>query len=168
MSILFFWRWELIIVTYNLWNKTAESIFQITRGQWDAQWICNGSVAGPPPGFRSKGRGAKTTSGPHFSIQYWMYAATVDQTWNGGAGHHWPSHWRRPWSVVRFTAAFFVSFIVTVFVPDSACSRPNLPLPKCLQGPPLVVSKKYFDITTHPEDKWPSQQNILFFISLFC
>ena len=34
MSILFLWRWELVILTYNVWNKTLESIFQITRGQW--------------------------------------------------------------------------------------------------------------------------------------
>jgi len=27
----------------------------------------------------------------------------------------------------------------------------------------MVVSKKYFDITAHPEAKWPSQQNILIF-----
>jgi len=34
MSILFLWRWELVIVTYHAWNKSPESIFQITRGQW--------------------------------------------------------------------------------------------------------------------------------------
>jgi len=33
----FLWRWELVIVTYTVLNKTPESIFQITRGQWDAQ-----------------------------------------------------------------------------------------------------------------------------------
>jgi len=27
----------------------------------------------------------------------------------------------------------------------------------------MVISKKYFDITAHPEAKWPSQQNIQFF-----
>jgi len=37
MSILFFWRWALAIVTYILWNKTPESIFQITGGQWRTQ-----------------------------------------------------------------------------------------------------------------------------------
>jgi len=52
-----------------------------------------------------------------------------------------------------FTAAFFVSFIVTVFVPDSAVVAP----PKCLQ--------KFFDNAAHPEGKWPSQQ--LFFLILF-
>jgi len=35
----------------------------------------------------------------------------------------------------NFTAAFFVSFIVTVFVPDSAIVAQLCP-PKCLQGPP--------------------------------
>jgi len=35
----------------------------------------------------------------------------------------------------NFTAAFFVSFIVTVFVPDSAIVAQLCPL-KCLQGPP--------------------------------
>jgi len=33
MSILFLWRRELVIVMYNVWNKTNESIYQITRGQ---------------------------------------------------------------------------------------------------------------------------------------
>ena len=37
MSILFLWRWELVIVTYNTWNKTSESIFQKTRGQSGTQ-----------------------------------------------------------------------------------------------------------------------------------
>jgi len=27
----------------------------------------------------------------------------------------------------------------------------------------MVISNKYFDITSHPEDKWPSQHNILIF-----
>jgi len=35
----------------------------------------------------------------------------------------------------NFTAAFFVSFIVTVFVPDSAVVAQLSP-PECLQGPP--------------------------------
>jgi len=26
----------------------------------------------------------------------------------------------------------------------------------------MVISKKYFELTAHPETKWPSQQNILF------
>jgi len=54
---------------------------------------------------------------------------------NRRAGHHCPPHWRRPWSVVRFTDAFFVSFIVTIFVPDSACSRPNLSSQNAYKGP---------------------------------
>jgi len=33
MSILFLWRRELVVVTYNVWSKTPESIFQTTRGQ---------------------------------------------------------------------------------------------------------------------------------------
>jgi len=37
MSILFLLRCEFVIVTYNVWNKTPESIFQITRGQWGTQ-----------------------------------------------------------------------------------------------------------------------------------
>jgi len=61
MSILFSWPWELVVVTYNGWNRTPESNFQITRGHW-------GTVMGE-------------------------------------------------WSV-SFTAAFFVSFTVTIFVPD--------------------------------------------------
>jgi len=31
MSILFFWCGKLSTVTYNVWNKMPESIFQITR-----------------------------------------------------------------------------------------------------------------------------------------
>jgi len=27
MSNIFSWCWELVIVTYNVWNKTPESIF---------------------------------------------------------------------------------------------------------------------------------------------
>jgi len=34
MNIIFLWHLEEVIVTYNAWNKTPESIFQITRGQW--------------------------------------------------------------------------------------------------------------------------------------
>jgi len=34
MSTLFLWRWELVIVAYNVWCKMPESIFQVTRGQW--------------------------------------------------------------------------------------------------------------------------------------
>jgi len=48
MNILFLLRWELVngycYVAYNVWNKMPESIFQKTRGQWDTQEICNGSV----------------------------------------------------------------------------------------------------------------------------
>jgi len=40
-----------------------------------------------------------------------------------GGGHYW----RRPWSVVKFTAVFFVSFTVTVFVPDSAVAAQICP-----------------------------------------
>jgi len=45
---------------------------------------------------------------------------------------------------------------VTVFVPDSAVAAQTC-------SPPMVISKKYFDITAHPEANWPSQQNILIF-----
>jgi len=45
-------------------------------------------------------------------------------------GHHWP----RPWSVVRFTAAFLVSFIVTVFVPDSAVAARVCPIQSAYRG----------------------------------
>ena len=35
MSTLFWWRWDLVIVTYNAWNKRLNPFFriQITRGQ---------------------------------------------------------------------------------------------------------------------------------------
>jgi len=33
MSNIFLWRWDLVIVRYDVWNKTPESIFQFTRGQ---------------------------------------------------------------------------------------------------------------------------------------
>jgi len=31
-SNIFSWCWALVIVTYNVWKKTPEFIFQITRG----------------------------------------------------------------------------------------------------------------------------------------
>jgi len=34
---LFLRHWELVIVTYNVWNIWPESIFQVTRGQRDTQ-----------------------------------------------------------------------------------------------------------------------------------
>ena len=37
MSILFFCGWELVIVAYNVCNKTPESILQITWGQLGTQ-----------------------------------------------------------------------------------------------------------------------------------
>ena len=63
----------------------------------------------------------------------------------------------------NFTAAFFVSFIVTVFVRNSAVAAHLCP-PRNVYNPhPMVKSKKYFDIAAHPEAQWPSQQNILIF-----
>jgi len=44
MTIIFLWRWELVIVTYNMWNKTPESIFQITRGRWGT-FVQPGSIS---------------------------------------------------------------------------------------------------------------------------
>jgi len=29
MSILFLWRWDLVIVTYNVWKKTPECLFRL-------------------------------------------------------------------------------------------------------------------------------------------
>jgi len=43
-----------------------------------------------------------------------------------------------------FTAAFFVSFIVTVFVPDSAVAAQLCPLQNAYRGPSMVISKKIF------------------------
>jgi len=37
MGILFLWRWELVIITYYVWNKSPDAIFQITQGQWGIQ-----------------------------------------------------------------------------------------------------------------------------------
>jgi len=45
MSILLLWRWELAVVTYNVWNKTPESIFQITRGQWGTVYSFSPSLS---------------------------------------------------------------------------------------------------------------------------
>jgi len=44
-------------------------------------------------------------------------------------------HWLRSGSVARFTAAFLVSFTVTVFLPDSAVAAQIFP-PKMLTGAP--------------------------------
>jgi len=66
-----------------------------------------------------------------------------------------------------FAAAFFITFIATVFVPDSAVAA-QLSLPRMPTGAPQCwFLKKYFDITAHPEAKWPSQQNTLFFCFLY-
>jgi len=57
--------------------------------------------------------------------------------------------------------------MATVFVPDSVVVTLTCPT-KIPTGAPMVISKKYFEITAHP--KWPSQQNTLifcFFISPF-
>jgi len=43
-----------------------------------------------------------------------------------------------------FTAAFFVSFVVTVFVPDSAVAAQLCPLQNAYRGPSMVISKKMF------------------------
>jgi len=44
-------------------------------------------------------------------------------------------HWRRPWRVDRFNPAFFVSFIVTVFVLDCAVAAQTCP-PEMPTGAP--------------------------------
>ena len=44
MSILFLWCWELVIIGYYVWNKTPESIFQITRGQARNQFTTPGGA----------------------------------------------------------------------------------------------------------------------------
>jgi len=89
-----------------------------------------------------------------------MYAANGAKHEMGGRTPLAP-HWRRPRSVVRFTAAFLVSFTVTVFAPDSAVAAQICP--QNAYRAPMVISKKYCDITPHTEAKWPSQQNILIF-----
>jgi len=82
-------------ILYNVWNKTPESIFLITR----ASEVLNKYVVG---------------------------------LWSD-----------------NFTAAFFVTFIVTVFVPDSVVAAQLCP-PKMLRTPEWLFLKKYFDITAHP------------------
>ena len=70
---------------------------------WNAKrhWVGVQSqgLAGPSPGFSSRG-------GHILKILYWMYGATRGpnvkwgaQISNGGAGHHWPPRWRRPWGL---------------------------------------------------------------------
>ena len=54
----------------------------------------------------------------------------------------------------NFTAGFFVSFIVDVFAPDIVAAAQHCP-PKCLQRSPMVISKRYINVTAHPEAKWP-------------
>jgi len=70
----------------------------------------------------------------------------------------------------NFTVAFFVSFIINVFVPNSVVATHFCPPQNAYMGPPMVKSKKYFDITAHPElseAKWPSQQAILIFCFVY-
>jgi len=162
MRILFFWLWESVIVTYYVWNKTPESIFQITWGQWGTQQICNGSMRRPFTRISHQGGKKNTRWGHSFQIQYWMYATTGSQLWNGVPDTTGP-HWRRPWSVVKLTAALLVSFTVTVFAPDSAVATQICP--QNAYRAPMVISKKYFDITAHPKAKWPSQQLTVIFCS---
>jgi len=64
-SILCLWSWELVIVTYKVWNKTPESIFSDLHETSD------------------------------------LLSKYVMGVWSD-----------------NFTAPFFVSFIMTVFVPD--------------------------------------------------
>jgi len=82
----------------------------------------------------------------------------------GGQGTTGPSTDDSPGVWSDSPLPFFVSFIVTVFVPDSAVADQICPSRNVYRPPPMVISKKYFDITAHSEDKWPSQQNILIFL----
>ena len=106
---------QLVTVTYSVWNKTPESIFQITR----ASEVLN------------------------------KYAMGL-------------------WSD-NFTAAFFASFIVTVFVPDSAVAA-QLVLPNAYRGPPMVMSEeifRHYGISRGQMAFTTKYPNFCFFISLF-
>jgi len=84
------------------------------------------------------GKGDKNHKGGDIiKIQCWMYAASQQPGVKHEMGVRAPldPHWRRPWGVVRFTTAFFVSFIVTVFVPDCAAAV-QICSPKMLSGFP--------------------------------
>ena len=68
----------------------------------------------------------------------------------------------------NFTAAFFVSFIVDVFVPDSAIAAQLYP--KCLQEPPIVISEeilRHYGASRSQMAFTTKYPNFLFFISLF-
>ena len=68
ISILFLWRWELVIFTYNVWNTTLESIFQITRGQW-------GTVLSLSPGLSLVHGRRKEGQGP-LDFEIWHFYIT--------------------------------------------------------------------------------------------
>jgi len=80
------WRLTLKVGQYSI----QECLLQVRR-----QDIAAGKSEG----------GAKNQQGGHIlKILYWMYATTRGpnvkwgaQISNGGAGHHWPSRWWRPW-----------------------------------------------------------------------
>jgi len=124
MNVLFFLRWELVIVAYNVWNKTPESVAKI-----------------------SQQGGPKTTRGETL----FKYNSGCSIWSNRGPNVKWGAgrtplapHWRRPWSVDRFTPAFFVSFIVTGFVPDSPLYPKNAyrdpAMVNLQEGPPIQNS----------------------------
>jgi len=76
--------------------------------------------------------GPKRTRGHIFKYNIGYMQQPGAQHERGGRTRLAPS-WRRPWSVVRFTAGFFVSFIVTVFVLDSVVAA-QICLPKMFTG----------------------------------
>ena len=66
----------------------------------------------------------------------------------------------------NFTAAFCVKLIVTVLF-LTVPLHPNSAPQNAYSSPQWLFLKKYFDITAHPEAKWPSQQNVLIFVFYF-
>ena len=105
--------------------------------------------------------GTKTPRWGHIlKCNYWCMQQTGGQTWN------WCPDTTGPPLATTLECGQIHRCLFGYFHCECFCSwqcriSPNMP-PKCLQGP-MVISKKYCDITAHPEAKWPSQQNILIF-----
>ena len=167
MSILFFWGWELVIVTYNLWNKTPESIFQITRGQWGWYSINQArNQLGTPGGTKSFLRGAQifwTMSNAFFQgsekfswVDFSPLVAGLQWIFNGSM-------------IKKFYRCLFRYFHCYCFCSWQCRSSPILHPRNAYRGPPMVISKKIFRQCGTSRGQKPSQQIffLLFYFIIF-
>ena len=160
VSILLFWGWELVSVITVCGTKRLNPF----SGFYEASELNQArNQFGTPGGAKSFLRGAQIfeLSPTHFPRGekkfYWGISPPWLRACNKCVMWVWSNY---------FTAAFFVSFTVTVFVPDSAVVAQLCPPEMPTGTPQWWFLKKYFDNAAHPEAKWPLQQNY-FFVILF-